>query len=306
MVGVLAGPADGHLVRAPGAFDRLAVHLLRPRPPLWGPQDEHRPPRALRPALIARGPLKTGDLVERLVERGREITMNIGRLASGDEDRPPAAPLEERDQLRLGDAGEHGRVRDLVAVEMEDRQDRPIPPRVEELVRVPARRQGARLGLAVADDARDDEVGVVEGGPERVHERVAELAAFVDRARSLRRRVAWDPARERELPEELPKPVLAEADCRVELGVGALEVGVGDDPGPAVARAGDIDGVQVAGLDGPVQVCPDQVEAGRRAEMPEQPRLHVLGLRAARAGEGCRAGRSARPRGSSRRASTRR
>ena len=75
---------------------------------------------------------------------------------------------------------------------------------------MPARRERAGLGLAVADDARDEQVGVVERRPERVRERVAELAALVDRAGRLRRGVARDAARERELAEELaagrPRP----------------------------------------------------------------------------------------------------
>ena len=73
---------------------------------------------------------------------------------------------------------------------------------------MPARRERPGLGLAVADDARDEQVGVVEGGAVGVRERVAELAALVDRAGRLGRDVARDPARERELAEELAQPVL--------------------------------------------------------------------------------------------------
>ena len=71
------------------------------------------------------------------------------------EQRAPAVALEQRPQLVLGDAGEYRRVRDLVAVQMEDRQNGSVGARVEELVRVPARRERAGLRLAVADDARD-------------------------------------------------------------------------------------------------------------------------------------------------------
>ena len=70
-----------------------------------------------------------------------------------------------------------------------------------------------------------------------MRERVAELAALVDRARRLGRDVARDPAGERELPEELAQAVLVLGDVRVDLGVGALEVRVRDEAGPAVARA---------------------------------------------------------------------
>ena len=61
---------------------------------------------------------------------------------------------------------------------------------------------GAGLGLAVADHAGDEQVRVVERGAERVHERVAELAALVDRAGRRHADVARDPAGRRELAHE--------------------------------------------------------------------------------------------------------
>ena len=109
---------------------------------------------------------------------------------------------------------------------------------------MPARRQRAGLGLAVADDARDQQLGVVERRSERVGERVAELAAFVDRAGGLRGGVAGDAARERELAEEPPQAFLVPADLRVELAVSAFEVRVRDDARPAVAGARDVDRVR--------------------------------------------------------------
>ena len=266
-----------HLVRAPRALDRLAVDLLRARPALRRAQDDHRPARPFGRLARARRLLDPGDVVERVVERGGELAVHVRGVVAGDEQRPVAVALEERDELVLGDAREHGRVRDLVAVQVQDGEDGAVGPRVQELVRVPARRQRPGLGLAVADDAADEQVGVVVGGAVRVRERVPELAALVDRAGRLGRGVARDPARERELAEQLAQPVLARADVRVELGVRALEVGVRDDPRPAVARPGDVDRVQLPGADRAVQVHPDQVQAGRRAEVPEQPRLDVLG-----------------------------
>jgi len=38
------------------------------------------------------------------------------------------------------------------------------------------------LGLTIADDARDQQVRVVEGGAKGMRERISELAPFVDRA----------------------------------------------------------------------------------------------------------------------------
>ena len=67
---------------------------------------------------------------------------------------------------------------------------------------MPARGQRAGLGLAVADHAQHQQVRVVERGAVGVHQRVAELAALVDRPRRLGRDVAGDAAGEGELPEQ--------------------------------------------------------------------------------------------------------
>src|SRR4029450_3307162 len=97
------------------------------------------------------------------------------------------------------------------------------------LVGVPARGERSGLRLAVADDARDDQIGGVEGGAESMDERVTELAALVNRAGHLRRDVARDPAGERELAEQPTEALFALPDVRVELAVGAFEVRVRDE-----------------------------------------------------------------------------
>ena len=186
-------------------------------------------------------------------------------------------PSKSASSSRLGNAGEHGRVRDLPAVQVQDREDGAVPRRVEELVRVPARRHRPGLGLAVADDAGDEKLRVVEGRAEGVRERVSELAALVDRPRRLGRDVAGDAAGEGELAEQPPQALRVLGDALVELAVGALEVRVGDQARPAVARPGDEEDAEVARPDGPVQVGVEQVQPRRRAEVPEQARLHVLG-----------------------------
>ena len=111
---------------------------------------------------------------------------------------------------------------------------------------MPAGGQRPRLGLAVADHAADEQVGVVERRAVGVHERVAELAALVDRAGCLGRDVAGNAAGKGELAEQPAQALLVVADVRVDLGVGALEVGVGDDSRAAVAGPGDVDGVELA------------------------------------------------------------
>ena len=242
MLGVVAHVGHRDLVRPPRILDRQAVDLFRPGPALRRAEHDHRPARPPRLGSRLAGVRLDGrDLGERGVQRGGEALMDGGRSlaveAARDEDGAVPVALEQRHELRLGNPREDGRVRDLVAVQMEDRQHRAVGLRVEELVRVPARRERPGLRLAVADDAGDEQLGVVERRAVRVGERVAELAALVDRARRLRRDVARDPAGEGELAEELAQALLVHAHARVDLAVGALEVRVRDEPRPAVARA---------------------------------------------------------------------
>ena len=159
---------------------------------------------------------------------------------------------------------------------MQDRQHRAVAHRVEELVRMPGGRERPGLGLAVADDAGDDQIRVVERRAVGVRHHIAELAAFVDRARRFGRRVARDAAGKRELLEQLLHPFRVQRDVRVELAVRALEPGVRHQRRPAVARAAEVDHVQVVALDRAVQVRVDEVQARRRSPMPEQARLHML------------------------------
>ena len=80
--------------------------------------------------------------------------------------------LEQGGQFVVADPRQHGRVCDLVAVQVEDGQDCAVASRVQELVRMPTCGERAGLGLPVAHDAADEQVGVVERRPESVGERV--------------------------------------------------------------------------------------------------------------------------------------
>ena len=143
---------------------------------------------------------------------------------------------------------------------------------------MPGRRERARLGLAVAHDAGDRQAWVVEGRTEGVRQGIAEFPALVDRAGQFGRGVARDAAWERELPEQSAHPLRVARHVRIDLAVGALQVLVGHEPWRAVPGPPDRDHVEVALADDPVQVGIDEVEAGRRAPVPEEPRLDVLGL----------------------------
>jgi hypothetical protein len=187
-----------------------------------------------------------------------------------------AIPAEQVLQLLMADTGENARVGDLVPVEMQDGQHGAIPLRVKELVRVPAGRAGARFRFTVTHHARHDQVGIVEGRAVGVEQRVAQLAALVNGPRCLRRDMTGNPVGPGELAEEPLDAVPVLPDMRVDLAVGALEIGVGHDPGAAVPGTHDVNHVQIVLGDQPVEVGVDEVEARRGTPVAQQTGLDVV------------------------------
>ena len=267
---------ERHLVRTEGALDLHAVHVARSGPALGGAQHDHRPAGAHAEAVGTGIGLNGADAVQRRVQRRRHLPVHVGGLVAHHEVRFMAVAAQQLRQLVLADARQHGRAGDLVAVEMQHRQHRAVALGVQELVGVPARRQCAGLGLAVAHHAAGEQRGVVEHGAVRMQQRVTKFAAFVDGARRLGSRVARNAARKGELGEQPPQARGVPPHLRIDLAVAAFEPCVGDHARAAVAGARDEDRVEVARVDGAVHVRVDEVEAGRRAPVPQQARLDVL------------------------------
>ena len=153
-------------------------------------------------------------------------------------------------------------IRDLVAVEMEDRQHTPITGRVDEFVSVPTRCQRSRLGLAVADDAGDDQIGVVECGSVGMAERVSQFASFVNAAGRFRRHMAGNSAGKAELLEQLLHALGVLADVWINFAVRSFEVGMGHERRSTMAGPDNVDHLEVVALDHSVQVDVEHVQAG--------------------------------------------
>ena len=269
---------NGDLMRAPGALGLFAIDELRSGPALRRAQDDHRPGRPRLIAARSRLRLDLFDLAQYGVQRLRHQLMHQRRVIPDDEMRLVTVSMEQAGQLFLWDTGQNRRVRDLVAVEVQDRQHRAIALRIQKLVGVPAGRQWPGLGLAVADDAADEQVRVIKGRSERMRQRVTQLAAFMDRAGSLRRGVAGDAAGERKLPKQPLHTRGVLRDARIDLAVGAFKVGVCHQSRPAVPWPGDINHIEIVTLDDPVKVRVDEVQARSRSPVPEQARLDMLPL----------------------------
>ena len=188
--------------------------------------------------------------------------------------RPAAAPQELLQFLML-DAGEHGRVADLVAIEVQDRQHGSIGNRVEKLVGLPCGRERARFRFTITNNAGDDQIGIIKRGSEGMAERVSQLAAFVNRSRRRRRNVTGNAAWERELLKQFFQPGFVLADVRINLTPSAFKVDVAHNCRAAVTGPGNVKHIQVILLDDAVQVHVDEVLAWRGAPMSDYQGLHV-------------------------------
>ncbi len=175
-----------HLMGPPASFELVAADLSGLLQPL-GVRSTIIGQRG-RNGLAARSGLLLGraDLGNALVERGGHRLVHGFRIGALDEVRRPAGAAEERFDLVVADASPDRRVVDLVAVQVQDRQNGTVADRVEELVDVPAGRERPGLRFAVADDRGDNQVGVVERRPAGVGQDVTEFAALMDRAGRLR------------------------------------------------------------------------------------------------------------------------
>src|SRR5439155_15506708 len=128
--------------------------------------------------------------------------MHLRRLVPLDEVGMIAAAAQELLQLLATDACRDGRVGDLIAIEVQNRQNGPVASRIEELVAVPPGRERSGLRLAIADNAGNQEIRVVEDGAVSMTERVAQLASFMDGTGRFRRHMAGNAAGKGELLEE--------------------------------------------------------------------------------------------------------
>ena len=282
LVGVL-GTRQRNLMGAPGVLGLLAVDVLGASPALGRAEHDHGIGRAdhglARGCLGLSGGLDVADLVKDLLKQGSKTRMNahvVLVVKTGDKEvRLVAHALKELGKLFVGHAGEDGGIGDLVTVEVQDWQNDTVGCRVHELVGLPRGRERTGLGLAVAHHGHGQQARVVHDGAVGVAERVAELAALVDGAGRLGRKVARDATGIRELAEELLQASLVIGDVGTNLTVGAIEQRLGGAGRATVARAHQENSVLVVIGNEAVDVAEQEVNAGRGAPVTDQAVLNV-------------------------------
>jgi hypothetical protein len=130
-----------NLVRPECPFNLLTIDDLGAGPALRRGQDDHRPAWPGGVAAAARQLLNFENTPGDQIERVGHQRVHHGGVVAFDEERLPATAGEELFQFVAGNAGQDGRIGDLVAVQVQDRQHRAVGDWIEELVGMPGRRQ---------------------------------------------------------------------------------------------------------------------------------------------------------------------
>ena len=273
VLGILAYFAERHLVRAPRVLYGLAIHKLRSCPALGRAHDQHRPRWARRRTLFARSFLNGCDAIQHGLKYRRGLLVQNHRIVTLKRERLVSITAHQFFEFGVRNPRQHGRIGDLIAIQVKDGQHRAVGCRVEKLVRVPACGQRACLRFTIAHHAGHDQVRIVECRAIRVHQRVSQLAALVDGSRRLGCHVARNSIRPAELAKQALDAVLVLLDVRINLGVGALKVRICNQTRSAMTRADDVHHVEVALTDQAVPMHVEEVKPRRCAPVAEQSRL---------------------------------
>ncbi len=259
-----------------GSFGLFAIDDLWTGPAFGRAQNDHRPGGSFAVSILSGGCLNAFDLGKDIVKRRCQLLMHGFRVVTGNEIWAVAVSLQQLVQFIFGNPRQHRRIRDLISIQMQDGQHRAITRGIEKFVRVPARRQRAGFGFTVADHASCNQIRIIEDRAECMRHAITQFTALMDRPRRFRRDVARNAAGKRELLEQLLHPALVLCNVRVNLTVGAFEVRVCNQARSAMTWAGDVNHIQVALANDPIQVNIDQVQSWRGAPMTQQPPFDVI------------------------------
>ena len=163
-----------------GAFDHLAIDEFWTGPSFWCAEDDHWPNWSSRVVILSSVLLNGFDLLDAGVGGLGHRFMHLHWIVAFDEVWFPAHAAEIHDEFIMWDAAKDGWVRDFVAVEVEDWENRTIGDWVEELVALPGSGKRTSLSFAITNDDSGNQIWVIKDGTEAMGDGIAKLAAFVD------------------------------------------------------------------------------------------------------------------------------
>src|SRR5580704_5860981 len=222
----------------PGAFQFVTIEFGGCAPALGGTQNDHRPARTRGVSGFARGLLNVSNGFDAMLDGSGHRLVHGVVVRAFHKTRSPAVTAEQALEFLVFNARGNRWIVDLVAVEMKNREHRPIANRVQKFVDVPGGGERTGFRFTVANHRSDDQLRIVECRATGVRENVAQFAAFVNGPRQLWSTVAADAAWKRELLEEFAHAFLVFAFFRVNFGVGAFQISGPENAGCAVAGAG--------------------------------------------------------------------
>src|SRR5579864_1018007 len=263
---------------APEALEEMSLQSAWRGPAFWRSQHDHGPARPGEVAMLSRGALMFANFVNTTLHRRSHTLMHAVDIGALHKIGSPAVAAEEILNFLVRNARQQGRIVDLIAIQMEDREHSAIARRIQELVGVPGSRERTGFRLAIAHDCRNNQLWIVKGRATGMREDVAEFSAFVNRSRSFRRAVTPDSAGEGKFMEELPQAVFVKTLLGIDLGVRPLQVSGAKHAGSAMSRASKKNHIEIVFLDQAVQMDIDKRKSGARSPMAEQTILDVLRL----------------------------
>lgn len=156
---------EGNLVGAPGPFHVLPVHFGRAGPSFGGTQHNHRPAGPFRLSAFVGTVLDLPNVIKTGVQCSGEILVHLFRIVTLNVVGSMPVAAQQVVQLVMVNPCQDGGTSDLVAIEVQDRQNGSVACGIHELIGVPAGCQRAGFRLPVAHHGRNNKVGVVEGCP---------------------------------------------------------------------------------------------------------------------------------------------
>ena len=137
MIGMCGIDEQRDLMRSKCSLDLQTVDDLRACPALGRLEDDHWPAWPSSIVVVARVVLELVDILDGLIDGGGHQFVHLLRLIPSTKYGVQPQPLQELVQFLMLDASQHGRIADLVAVEVQDRQHGPVGLRIEKLVGLP-------------------------------------------------------------------------------------------------------------------------------------------------------------------------
>src|SRR5262245_30645965 len=156
-------------MRAPRPFDRFAVDEFRPSPTFRAPQNYDRPDWRHSGCFDASLLLNKAYLIDHRVKQHRHQLVHGFRFVTFDKMWLITVSGEQANQLIVAEPSQHGGIRDLISVQMEDGKHSPVACRIEKLIRMPTGGERSRFRLAITHYGACDQVRIVKDCTVGVH-----------------------------------------------------------------------------------------------------------------------------------------